>query len=229
MLENYSKQTYVAMLSNNVTSSMDIESSCEIYCDLDKDIYTSIYAEGDEIKYQGKLLQNDYKEYLLTDYGWLEQASTTDMRSTIVDFFNFINKDNLSFVTEHDEDSPVDYDNNYVLESVSQSSDGVYIYYDLISIDKTTMLPKYVSIQTYQKSSDMNDANKVTDEVGNELSYTNVMMSGRIYEFAFYTENGQDWELYSEANRTLNDDETITKEKYDELAWKVEGTNETDN
>ena len=229
MLSNYNNQKYIIMECNKVNDSLEVVSTNEAYADLEKDFYTCIYAEGDEIVYQGKLSQKDLKEYLYTDYGWLEQDTTTDMRTVFTNFFSFVNSDYLKLADDIADDSPIDKENSYVLESLSQSKDGSYIYYDSIVVDKETMLPRYVSIQTYKKNSeDDTEITTVTDENGNDLSYTNVILDSTIYLFEFCNEGLDNWDLFTEAN-AIPEDNIITQDEYNNLAWKVNGNNEQED
>ena len=236
MINNFAMQRNIGMFCGTTDSTMKIIQSCEMYADLDNDIYHTIYlddvTDADTI-YQVKLDQANKIEYTATKYGWLKTESFSEYRSIFTDFFNFLNLDNLQLVTDKEDievNSGINYDDYNIVEETSQSEDKNYIFYTSIFINKETNLPDYISVQMYDKSSDdSGDSKLVVEEEDGTTAYANVLMSGKIYSFAYYKPDDEEhWNFYQEAIKLP--DETITEEEYNEQAWKDTGEeNEKDN
>lgn len=214
MLEAVNKYNYIGMYCGTTDSDMNIVSSMELYGDLADRIYTAIYVDEDGTVYEQKVDINNNIAYVATEYGWLESQDYDDLGLVFTDFFNFVNVEALEVgdtsSNEFAESESIDYSNYYVLEEASQSEDGLYIYYSSIIINKDTYLPEYVSIQTYDKS-DKSGSDLVVEDENGKTSYTNVMVTSKIYQFAFY--ESADADVYAEAN-VMPTDDIITEDEY---------------
>lgn len=234
MLETIDDYKYVALYCATTDSSLETVSSAELYGDLEKNEYTSIYVDSDtETLYTVKLKQNvdditAGTKYIASDYGWIESETdeNDDYRSIFTTFFDFVSPDNLSMDLDYTNDvksDAIDYSDYYILEESAQSEDKVYIYYSCVLVNKETFLPAFVNVQTYDKSKSSNEAIDAED-VDNLNNYTNILVSSKTYQLGYYddltTEAGK---FYAEANAMPTEDNIITQEEYNELYWKANG------
>ena len=237
MATEYDKQKYICMLCAETDDASNVLSSTEMYADLDKDFYTCYTTmsgtefgqtdqndDGSYNVYAQKIDLKNGKSYYYTDYGWVidEENASDNIKTILTTFFDFVKEDSIAKVSDYDIPEQLNLDpNGYViLESAYQSQDDSEVYYVSVFVRKDNYLPKYVSLQTYDKGL----GDKMIDETDSNISYSDVLLQGRLYEFEFFNDGSEG--SFSEANAEV--DEYITMDEYGAAYYSDTGYEETD-
>lgn len=209
----------------NQYNGRDLQSTTEVYGNLESDTYEVLYVntDGEEniIKTQCSKESSSTTRYILTEYGWVTAEGQDTWRETFMGLFNFINPDSLTLVDDSEYELSDNTKDCYLLEQVTKSEDGEQIYYIGIYVNKEYMLPELLSFQVYKKA-DGTD----TDESGN--TYTNVMSESTSYLLGYFEEGSDGYDAIIDAT-TIPTENVITQEEYDNMYWREVENGETNN
>ena len=234
MLDTYNSQKEIGIYCGVSDGQYNITSSYELYCDIANNNYTAVYTDMADKQSTKQIRYNrdTREEYLSEEYGWVKRDGTVDYSSIYKNLFNFIESSNFKLITDFtsykDElgdktEFAIDYDNYYILESVTQSDDKKNISYVNLMVDKTSYLPKYIIAQTYAKQQNDVVVREDTKEIivnGNKKettiqeSHSDVITEGKIFALAYYSDADEQTSDFFHNIVSIPTDNVFTEEEY---------------
>ena len=204
-------QRYIGLYCGVLDQNLSITSTSQIYTDTNSQIYLTTYESSEQEPIT--IWSNRYSAYLDTKYGWVETDSVASQYEGIIsNFFTFVVHDSLKYGDVVGEDATAELSNCYILEQIAKNEDEI-ILYAMIGIDKTTYLPKYVSLQYYSPDTlavMLADDTSINDDEN--------LLSSKIYKFEFY--DTQSNEFIKFQNLIAKPGDVITETEYTKRYWE---------